>query len=243
MVDGYFLPKSPRTIFEAGEQAKVPLLAGWNTQEGNYPAILGKEAATVTNYNKAIERLYGAQAPQVLKVYGVTSDDAVQQAATDLASDRFIGYSTWKLTDAQHKTGGKPVFRYLYARPRPVMRAEMGNAVANLAGGISRDTTASKPVAPPASGAVHSAEIEYAMGNLPHNRVYDWQPEDYRVSAVMQAYFANFIKRGDPNGPGVPKWSALPANGEAPVMRIDVDSKLQMDKHRPRYLMLESLPR
>ncbi len=29
-IDGYFLPESPRAIFEAGKQVKVPLLAGWN---------------------------------------------------------------------------------------------------------------------------------------------------------------------------------------------------------------------
>lgn len=43
-------------------------------------------------------------------------------------------------------------------------------------------------------GAAHSAEIEYALGNLPTNRVYDWQPDDYMVSAIMQGYFVNFIK-------------------------------------------------
>jgi para-nitrobenzyl esterase len=121
----------------------------------------------------------------------------VQQVATELAGNRFIGYSTWKWSDLQSKTGGHAVYRYLYARPRPVMRAEMGNAVAGLAGGVIKDTsTAKAPKPSAASGAVHSAEIEYALGNLPTNRVYDWRPEDYKVSEIMQAYFANFIKTG-----------------------------------------------
>ena len=53
---------------------------------------------------------------------------------------------------------------------------------------------------PAAKGAVHSAEIEYAKGNLSTNRVYDWQPEDYKVSAIMQEYFANFVKPGTQMG-------------------------------------------
>ena len=64
----------------------------------------------------------------------------------------------------------------------------MGNATAGLAGGVIKDTSANKaPKMGPAPGAVHSAEIEYALGNLPTNRVYDWQPEDYKVSEIMIA--------------------------------------------------------
>src|SRR4051812_9108877 len=34
-IDGYFLPKDPVTIFQDGEEAHVPLLVGWNSQEMN----------------------------------------------------------------------------------------------------------------------------------------------------------------------------------------------------------------
>ena len=53
-------------------------------------------------------------------------------------------------------------------------------------------------------GAVHSAEIEYALGNLATNLVYAWTPDDYKVSGIMEGYFANFVKTGNPNGPGLP---------------------------------------
>ena len=48
-------------------------------------------------------------------------------------------------------------------------------------------------------------EIEYALGNLDSNKVYAWTGDDRKVSATMQEYFANFIKTGDPNGPGLPR--------------------------------------
>jgi para-nitrobenzyl esterase len=160
--------------------------------------------------------------------------------ATDLASDRFIGFSTWKWSDLQSKTGGKPVYRYLYARPRPQMKEEMGNATAGLAGGVIKDSSSNKaPKMPPARGAVHSAEIEYALGNLSTNRVYDWQPEDYKVSEIMQAFFANFIKTGNPNGLGVPEWPAVDNNKSVQVMHINVETKAIEDKNSKRYLFMD----
>ncbi len=238
-VDGYFFPRQPVAMYAAGQQAKVPLLVGWNSEESNYRAILGADAPTTENFTKAVQKLYPDQAAEVLKVYHPASDQEVMQAATDLASDRFIGFSTWRWSDLQAKTGGQPVYRYLYARPRPAMRSEMGNAVVGLAGGIIKDSTAKKAPVPP--GAVHSAEIEYALGNLPTNRVFDWQPEDYKVSDIMQTYFVNFIKTGDPNGLGVPAWPVVKSGGPAPVMVIDVHTRVEVETGRARYLLLEGM--
>lgn len=239
-VDGYFFPKSPMDIFAAGEQAHVPLLVGWNSEEGNSRAILNREEPTPEKYQEAVRRLYGARADEVLKVYSASTKDEVLQAATDLASDRFIGFSTWRWTDLQAKTGGKPVYRYFYVRPRPVMTPQMGDAVPGLAGGVIRGTNAKANAAPPARGAVHSAEIEYAMGNLATNKVYAWTPDDYKVSKTMQEYFANFVKTGNPNGNGLPDWPSL--NGESHrVMHINVESGAEPERHRDRYLLLEQL--
>ncbi|GAB3223084.1 carboxylesterase/lipase family protein [Spirosoma arcticum] len=238
-VDGYFFPKSPMAIFAAGEQAQVPLLVGWNSEEMSGRAILGQEKPTAENYTKAVQKLYGDRAADVLKLYAGTTDEAVEQVATDLAGDRFIGYSTWKWADLHSKTGGKkPVYRYLYARPRPAMTPEMGNAESGLAGGVVKSTTPAAP-RPAARGAVHSAEIEYAMGNLASNKTYAWTPDDYKVSEVMQNYFANFIKTANPNGPGLPTWPVLKPDGPAQFMRIDVNTRAEVEKNRERYLFMD----
>lgn len=236
-VDGYFFPKSPYEIYAAGEQAHVPLLAGWNSEEMNYRAILGAQAPTKENYTKAVQQLYGDKAATVLQLYHVATDADVERVATELAGDRFIAFSTWKWTDIHGQTGKQPVYRYLYERPRPAMTPEMGNAVPGLAGGVHKGT-GTKP-APPAKGAVHSAEIEYALGNLSSNKVYAWTPDDYKVSAIMQNYFAAFIKYRQPNVPGLPQWPAANSSSPAPVMHINVQTRVEREPHRDRYLFLD----
>jgi len=240
-IDNYFFPKAPVAIFAAGEQAHVPLLAGWNSEEMNYRALLGEAEPTVENYRQAVERLYGADAGEILKLYPATNKEEVIQAATDLAGDRFIAYSTWKWIDLHSKTGQAPVYRYLFSRPRPDMTAEMGNASAGLAGGIVKEKDANAPKTPRARGAVHSAEIEYAMGNLASNKVYAWEPEDYKVSEAMQNYFANFIKTGNPNGKGLPQWPAANKGDKVQVMHIDVHTVAKPEVVRARYEFLDKL--
>ncbi|SRR5579871_2504775 len=252
VIDGYFFPESPVAIFAAGKQAHVPLLAGWNSQEMNSRAVLGRDEPTAENLKKAIARLYPEHAAEVEKEYAASSNAEAEQAATDLASDRFIAFSTWKWVDLAGKTGGKPVYRYYYSRPRPPMRPEMGNATPGLAGAVTRgtpgSTPASAPAAPPSPprGAVHSAEIEYALGNLDSNKTYAWTPDDHKVSATMEEYFANFIKTGNPNGGKLAKWPAAnagAANAGSPVqyMRIDVETRAETEKTEGRYRLLDRL--
>lgn len=214
-VDGYFLPKLPQTIFEAGQQMKVPLLAGWNSAEGDYRAILGKEEPTPEAYKTALQKLYGDKANEVFQEYPAITTDEVKQAATDLASDRFIAFSTWKLADLHSKTSGKPVYRYYYTR----IRGDQDKS----------------------SGAVHSAEIEYALGNLHYNKAYNWTADDFKVSETMQNYFLNFIKTGNPNGAGLPTWYTLQSRTPHEVMVIDVNSKSSPEKNPKRYLLLDAL--
>ncbi len=237
-VDGYLLPDSVEAVFATGEQARVPLLVGWNSEEANYRSILGEDEPTRENYVKAVRALYDEAADEVLRLYPASTGDEVIEAATDLASDRFLGYVTWKWADLHGQTSHCPVYRYFYSHPRPPMVPEMGDAVAGLAGGIVRNPDA-KP-APVPRGAVHSADIEYAMGNLATNRVFAWTSEDDAVSEVMQRCYANFVKTGDPNGEGVPDWPAANAGDVVTVMRWDVVSKAEPERNRERYLCHDS---
>jgi para-nitrobenzyl esterase len=236
-VDGYFFPKDPQQIFENREQAQVPLLAGWNSEEGGAATVLGNEPRTVEGFKSAIKKRYGDKAADVLKVYNPVNDDEVEITARSLAGDNFIAFSTWRWIEYQIKTG-QPVYRYYYERPRPPVSDEMGDVTPGLAGGIIKGQ---KNTAPLPKGAVHSAEIEYALGNLPLNKVYAWTGLDYKVSATMQEYFANFIKTGNPNGKGLPQWPSATGKAVVPVLHIDVNTRVENETHRDRYLWLESI--
>jgi len=222
-VDGYFLPRTPAQIYEAGDQAHVPLLLGWNSEEMNYHALLRGKQPTPENFISVIKKDYGKNADEMLKLFPHSNKQEVIKSGTNLASDRFTLFGTWKWAELQSKTGEKPVYRYYYSRPRPQMRNNTGN-------NNSRPT-----------GAVHSAEIEYVMGNLPTNRVYDWQPADYKVSHIFQDYVSNFVKNGNPNGLGLPMWKPLNKGNEHNVMHIDVNTFLQPAQHRNQLLYLDKL--
>jgi para-nitrobenzyl esterase len=218
-IDGYFLTKDPVETFSAGEQARVPLLAGWNSEEGNPRGVLGTNAATPENLANAIRNLYTNNADAVLKVYSAQNDSEALQIAMDLSGDRFIALSTWKWSDLQRKTSGKPVYRYYYSHPRPV--TVDGH--------------------PQELGAVHASEIDYVMGNLARNKVFAWTDDDYRVSNTLETYFANFVKKGNPNGDGLPHWPANSAKKPVEVMHIDVQSGAQPESHADRYPVLEGI--
>jgi para-nitrobenzyl esterase len=231
-VDGYFFPEVPAAIYAKGQQAKVPLLAGWNSEEMT-ARVLVQGDITPEKAQEAIAKAFGDRAAEAAKLFPTSTQEEAVQSLTDLASDRFIGFSTWKWLDVHAKTSGKPVYRYLYARPRPPT-VEAG-VTPNLAGGVTRGGNTPPP--PPAKGAVHSAEIEYALGNLATNPVFAWTDEDRAVSRTMQAYFENFIKTGNPNGQGLPQWPAgnVGPNGEVQRIRIDVETKAEPEP-RARYL-------
>ena len=222
-IDGYFLTEDPAATYAAGKQARVPLLVGWNSEELAGGALFGPDQPTLENYKKLVSRLFGAKADEVLKYYPAATDAEVLQAATELASDRFIGYSTWKWADLHAKSSGAPIYRYLYMRPRPAARD----------GSI-----------PAGRGAGHSVEIEYVLGNLSVNDVYKWTDDDYAVSKVVQEYFANFIKKFDPNGGGLPAWPAIRGVADTGhVMLLDVRSGAVPDKTRARYVFMDQLPK
>lgn len=62
------------------------------------------------------------------------------------------------------------------------------------------------------AGASHMSEIQYTQNNL-YYKQWDWEAEDYAIAEIMNGYWVNFIKTGNPNGDGLATWAPNAENG------------------------------
>ena len=216
-VDGYFFPKPVAEIYAAGQQAHVPLLAGWNADEGRGSLVGNTNKFAPAGFAAQAEQEFPGRGAEFLKLYPNLDEQQAFNAAADYAGDKFIAYSTWRWIEAQVATGGKPVYRYFFALGNPGDRFHT-----------------------PASGAFHSDDIEYVFGTLDSRPEALWRPEDRKLSNDVQAYWTNFARTGDPNGPNLPKWPTYgPERWE--TMHLNATPAAQPDTKRPRYLFLDSI--
>jgi para-nitrobenzyl esterase len=237
VIDGYFLPASLPEIFNAKKQAQVPLLVGWNSAETPRTAFMKGQEFTEANFIEKVKTAYPKNYEKVLQLYPHSTAKEVEQSATDLASARFITYSTWKWFDLQRKNRPEPVYRYLFSRIRPPLIDK--NTTSGLAGGTQKKNNESKM--PPLIGAPHASEIAYCMGNLYLIDDHAWTEEDYKVSQTMQDFFANFIITGNPNGNGLPEWNAAKPDDPSPdVMDINVESKNIQADNDARFELMDN---
>lgn len=201
IVDGHVLPRPPAAVFAAGEQSDVPLLAGWNRDEGfNFRA----------DRSRARE-IFGAHAASALALYprGAAGERA-------LGADLAVGQPMWAWLEAHRATARAPLWRF---------RFDCAPLVAAGGGRWSRD-----------AGAFHAAEIVYVLDNL---QASPWRvmPEDERAAAVASGYWLNFVRSGDPNGPGLPDWPCYRRDDD-PIMILDAEARVEGDAARARHLFL-----
>jgi para-nitrobenzyl esterase len=215
-VDGLFLPESVPAIFAEGRQAHVPLLAGWMRDEATSGIVKAPKLPTLESLRAMANSQFGERADEFLKAYVAANDEEAVRVTEDFAGDQFEAYSTWAWLEGQVKTGGAPVYRYYFQLLPPP----------------------GDPNNPPAYGAFHTDDIEYVFGNLNARKSAEWRPEDYKLSDLIQTYWTNFAKTGNPNGSGLPNWPAYDAAGNWQVMHLDANSAAQPDHHRDRYLFL-----
>jgi para-nitrobenzyl esterase len=216
-VDGYFFPDSVPNTYAKGLQAQVPLLAGWNADEVRGQVLLAKTKTTAESFAAVAQKDFDDKAKDFLAVYPAGTDAEAVVSAGDYATDRFIAYKTWKWIEAQTRTGKAPVYRY---------RMDLGSPGDKNHAAIL--------------GAFHSDDIEYVFGTLDSRPEAVLRPEDRKLSDLMGAYWTNFARTGDPNGPGLPQWPIYKPE-QWQVMHLDATSAAKPDAQRDRYLFLDSV--
>ena len=217
-IDGYFMPAKSSEIYAKGEQAHVPLMAGWNRDEGGYQHFFRTEQVNKENYAAKIRQFFGEAAAEALKLFPGGSEEEVKRSAALLDTADFIALGTWKWLEMHLQTGEAAVYRYEFDHVPPPSEGHAAEA------GL----------------AYHSAEIEYVFGTLDWKNI-SWRPEDYKLSEQMGAYWTNFAKTGNPNGAGLGAWPIYIRKSGYQVMHLSAKNmQANADGLRGRYEFLDA---
>jgi para-nitrobenzyl esterase len=183
-VDGKILPRQPVDTFDRGEQAPVPILAGFNSGEIRSLTILAPPPpASPEEYESVIRDRYLDLADEFLRLY--PSSD-MQESIYATTRDALYGWTAERLVRKQTALR-QPSFLYIF---------DHGYPAADEAG----------------LHAHHASELPYMWGNpglIPPNwpKIPD-TPEEKRFADALVGYWSSFARDAQPTAAGEPDWPA-----------------------------------
>lgn len=194
VVEPDVLPETPFDAYTSGHAHRVPVLLGSNADEGR--ALVDLSKVTAANFTAELTRAWGELPPPLVAAYPFHTDDEARTARAALERDLRFAWDMWAWARLAAKAHG-PVWSYQFALAPPFpadsVRAHWG--------------------------ASHFAELWYMFGHL-DQETWAWRPADRALSTAMVDYWINFVRTGDPNGDGLPRWPGF-ADGDQVLVLSD----------------------
>ncbi len=215
-VDGYVIAEQPYLTYEKGNNHEKALLNGFNAKEAD--AFLLATKATAENYEELLAEDIKEYASDMAKVVPANSPQRDQHFIVDAMGDAKgalnKAYSAIWFSYSHYVWNN-----YLIDQGVPCYEyyfTKTNNSLSNY----------------------HAGELPYAYGNLwRHPGLYD--KEDYALSEIMQNYWVNFAKTGNPNGEGLPKWE-MRSKSEDRLLQLDTDIKMIEDPNMDLYKVIDA---
>jgi para-nitrobenzyl esterase len=183
-VDGHVLPRQLVEVFERGEQARVPILAGFNSGEVRSLRFLAPPAPTdAAGYEAAIRKRYVDLADEFLTLY---PSSRLEESVLATTRDALYGWTSERLV-AKQTALDQPSYLYFF---------DHGYSAADAAN----------------LHAFHAAELPYVFGTADRTpplwpKVPD-STSEAELAEAMMSYWTSFASAGEPIAAHHPAWPA-----------------------------------
>lgn len=190
IVDGYFFNQPVREIYAQGAQRKVPVMVGFNADEGSGLAdyfVVAPVPESPSAYEAQVKERFGPLAGKWLEQYP-SNDPAA--AVFDAYRDSEFGWRMEEWAKATERAG-QPAYLYYFAHKPP-----MADAIREMPIGLGKRRL----------GSYHAAEIVYVFNSFSLGKLPNATASDAQMANLMSDYWVTFAKTGDPNGSDRPVW-------------------------------------
>ena len=213
IADGQVLREDMTATYRHHRQNDVPILVGWNADEGKdlAPEILGTGDFTAANHKALVGKLLGhAPSNALLAAYPGTTDAQARASINQLTTD-WWGWRMWYWTSLKAQNGKQKPYLYYFVH------------------------SPTEPATPCGYGcqAGHGAEIPFIFNQLDQDPR-PWSAEDRQLADRLATYWTNFARTGDPNGANLPDWPAFDGSN-ASVFRIGTDDEVKQRGKLPDF--------